>query len=43
MRARINPLGRTGDKYKFQLITYVASAARRPNALGAITDLDATL
>lgn len=41
--ARINPLGRTGDKYKFQLIAYLAFGAKRPNTLGRITDLDATL
>jgi hypothetical protein len=41
--ARINPLGRTGDKFKFQLICYPQVRVRRPNAFGRIKDIDATL
>jgi len=41
--ARINPLGRDGDKYKFQLILYPQLKNRRCNAHGRIKDLDATL
>jgi hypothetical protein len=43
LTARINPLGRTGDTYKFQLICYPQLQGRRPNSCGVITDLDATL
>lgn len=43
LTARINPLGRDGDSYKFQLICYPQLQVRRPNSCGAITDLDATL
>lgn len=43
LTARINPLGRTGDTYKFQLICYPQLQVRRPNSCGVITDLDATL
>lgn len=43
LTARINPLGRTGDTYKFQLICYPQLQVRRPNSCGAIKDLDATL
>lgn len=43
LTARINPLGRTGDKYKFQLILYPQVKQRRCNAHGRIVDLDATL
>jgi len=43
LTARINPLGRTGDKYKFQLILYPQLKNRRPNAHGRIIDLDANL
>jgi len=41
--ARINPLGRNGDSYRFQLILYPQVQVRRPNAQCAIIDLDATL
>lgn len=37
--ARVNYLSKDGDKVKFQLITYLALQARRPNALGRLTDL----
>lgn len=43
LQARVNPLGRTGDTYKFQLICYPQLQVRRPNSCGVITDLDATL
>jgi hypothetical protein len=43
LRARINPLSRDGDLYKFQLILYPQLQVRRPNSCGVITDLDATL
>lgn len=43
LTARINPLGRDGDSYKFQLICYPQLQVRRPNACGAITDLNAAL
>lgn len=43
LTARINPLGRTGDTYKFQLICYPQLQTRRPNSCGVMTDLDATL
>lgn len=43
LTARINPLGRTGDTYKFQLILYPQLQVRYPNRNGAIFDLDATL
>lgn len=43
LTARINPLGRDGDSYKFQLICYPQLQVRRPNSCGVITDLDATL
>lgn len=43
LSARINPLGRDGDSYKFQLICYPQLQVRRPNSCGAIIDLDATL
>ncbi len=43
LTARINPLGRTGDTYKFQLICYPQLQVRRPNSCGVITDLDFTL
>jgi hypothetical protein len=43
LTARINPLGRTGDTYKFQLICYPQLQVRRPNSCGVITDLDAAL
>jgi len=43
IRARINPLGRNGDLYRFQLICYPQLQVRRPNSCGVITDLDATL
>lgn len=43
LKARINPLGREGDLYRFQLICYPQLQVRRPNTCGVITDLDATL
>jgi len=43
LTARINPLGRTGDKFKFQLINYPALRVKRCNAMGRITNLDYTL
>lgn len=43
LTARINPLGRDGDSYKFQLICYPQLQVRRPNSCGAITDLNAAL
>jgi hypothetical protein len=43
LRARINPLGREGDLYKFQLILYPQLQVKRPNSCGVIRDLDATL
>ena len=41
--ARINPLGRNGDSYRFQLILYPQFQLKRPNACGSIRDLDAAL
>ena len=43
LRARINPLSREGDLYRFQLILYPQLQVRRPNSCGVIKDLDATL
>ncbi len=43
LTARINPLGRTGDKFKFQLINYPQLRVKRPNAMGRIIDIDPTL
>ena len=43
LTARINPLGRDGDTYKFQLICYPQLQVRRPNSCGVIKDLDAAL
>lgn len=43
LTARINPLARTGDAYKFQLILYPQMRVRRCNANGVIQDIDATL
>lgn len=43
LTARINPLARTGDAYKFQLILYPQLQVKRPNAQGQIVDLDPTL
>lgn len=43
LTARINPLGRQGDTYRFQLICYPQLQVRRPNSCGVIKDLDATL
>lgn len=43
LTARINPLGRAGDSYKFQLITYPQLQVRRPNSCGALVDLDFAL
>lgn len=37
--ARINPLARTGDSYKFQLILYPQLQVRRPNACAILGDL----
>ena len=43
LTARLNPLGRDGDKYKFQAILYPQLKVRRPNGQASIIDLDATL
>lgn len=43
LTARINPLGRDGDSYKFQLICYPQLQVRRPNSCGVIIDLNAAL
>lgn len=43
LTARVNPLGRAGDSFKFQLICYPQLKCRKPNAQGSIVDLDATL
>lgn len=43
LTARVNPLGRDGDSYKFQLICYPQVQVRRPNSCGVIIDLDSTL
>lgn len=43
LRARINPLSREGDLYRFQLILYPQLQGRRPNSCGVIKDLDAAL
>lgn len=43
LTARINPLGRKGDKYVFQLILYPALVNRRCMTGGFIGDLDASL
>lgn len=43
LTARVNPLGRDGDTYKFQLICYPQLQVKRPNANGVIQDLDAAL
>lgn len=37
--ARLNHLAKTGDKEKFQLITYPQICVKRPNATGVIADL----
>ena len=43
LTARINPLGKEGDLYRFQLILYPQLHVRRPNTCGVIKDLDYTL
>lgn len=43
LTARVNPLGRDGDVYKFQLICYPQLQVKRPNSCGVIQDLDAAL
>jgi len=43
LTARLNPLGRSGDKYKFQAILYPELKVRRPNAQASVIDLDPTL
>ncbi len=43
LRARINPLGRTGDYFTFQLILYPQLQVRRPNTCGVLADIDYTL
>jgi hypothetical protein len=43
LRARINPLAKTGDTYNFQLILYPQLQVRRPNTCGAIKDIDYTI
>jgi hypothetical protein len=40
LMARINPLARTGDAYKFQLVLYPQLQVERPNANGVISDLN---
>lgn len=42
LMARINPLARTGDAYKFQLVLWPQLQVERPNACGSITDLIAS-
>jgi hypothetical protein len=37
--ARINPLARTGDSFKFQLVLYPQLQVTRPNASGILADL----
>jgi len=39
LTARINPLARTGDAYKFQMVLYPQLQVERPNACGKIEDL----
>lgn len=41
--ARINPLGRNGDSYRFQLILYPQLQVRRPNAQASLIDIDPAL
>jgi hypothetical protein len=43
LRARINPLGKTGDFFMFQLILYPQLQVRRPNTNGVLSDIDYTL
>jgi len=43
LSARINPLGRNGDSYRFQLILYPQLQVRRCNAQASLIDLDPTL
>lgn len=43
LKARINPLAKTGDAYNFQLILYPQLQVRRPNTCGALQDIDYTL
>lgn len=43
LRARINPLGKTGDFFMFQLILYPQLQVKRPNTCGMISDIDYTL
>lgn len=40
IRARINPLGRDGDRYQFQLLAYLTARNKRPNSGGMIGDLN---
>lgn len=40
IQARINPLGRDGDRYQFQLIAYLCARIKRPNSGGMIGDLN---
>ncbi len=40
--AKIEPLAKTGDASKFQMVTYLQLKVRKPNACGAIVDLDET-
>lgn len=39
IRARVNPLGRAGDKYSFQLISYLQLVSRACNVHGRLTGL----
>jgi hypothetical protein len=43
LRARVNPLGRDGDRFTFQLILYPQLRVRRPNTCAVLTDIDFTL
>lgn len=43
LTARINPIARAGDAFKFQLICYPQLQVRRPNAQGQVQDIDPTL
>lgn len=40
LTARINVLGRSGDKFKVQLICYPQVRVKRPNAMGRIIDIN---
>jgi hypothetical protein len=40
IQVRVEPLAKTGDANKFQLVTYVQLKVRRPNACGVVEDID---